>query len=83
MRRAKLGLELVAHFGIGQQIITLAGQEPGYRNLIILIGFDSELATVVPVRDQSLIQLLHRERERQVLRMPVTDVAHQPVKNAI
>jgi hypothetical protein len=83
MGRPKLSLELVPHLRIGQQIIALAREKPRYRDLIILIRFNSELATVMPIRDESLVKLLHSEREGEILGMPVTDVAHQPMKNTI
>jgi hypothetical protein len=83
VRRLDLRLELVAHRLIGEQIITLTRQQPRDRDLIILIRFDPELTPVMAVGDQRLVQLLHRERERQVLGVPVADVAHQPMKYAI
>jgi hypothetical protein len=83
VRRLDLRLELVAHRLIGEQIITLTRQQPRDRDLIILIRFDPELTPVMPVRNQRFVQLLHRERERQVLGVPVADVAHQPMKYAI
>ena len=83
MTRLKLGDELVAHRLIGEQIIALAGEKPRDRNLIILVRLDAELAAMMTIRDESLVQLLHGERERQVFRVTVPDVAHKAMKYSI
>lgn len=83
MSRLQLRLELVAHRLIGEQIIPLAGEKSAHCDLIVLIRLDSELAAMMPVRNQCLVQLLHREREREVLRVPMPDVAHQAMKYPI
>ncbi len=83
MRRLELRFQLIAHRLIGEQIITLTRQEPRHRDLVILIRLDPELTPVMAVGNQSLVELLNRERKRQVLGMPVADVAHQPMKYAI
>lgn len=83
MRRSELILKLVPHRRIREQIVALTRQQPGHRNLVILIGLDSELAAVMTIRNKSFVQLLNREREREVLGVPVADVAHQPMKYAV
>jgi len=83
VRRLELRFQLIAHRLIGEQIITLTRQEPRHRDLVILIRLDPELTPVMAVGNQSLVELLNRERKCQVLGMPVADVAHQPMKYAI
>ena len=83
MTRLKLGDELVAHRLIGEQIIALAGEQSRDRNLIILVRLDAELAAMMTIRNERLVQLLHGERERQVLRVTVPDVAHKAMKYSI
>ena len=79
----ELCLELFAHRLICEQIVTLAGEETADGNLVILIRLDPELAPVMAVRNQCLVQLLHRERQRQVLGMTMPDVAHEPMKYSV
>jgi len=83
MRRRELGLKLVPHFRIRLQVVALTREKARHRDLIVLIRLDSKLTPMMAVRDQGLVQLLDREWERQILRVPVADVAHQPVKYAI
>jgi hypothetical protein len=83
VKRRELRLQLVAHLGICLQIVALTGEESGDRNLIILVRLDAELAAMMPVGNQRFVKLLHSERQRQVFRMTVADVAHQSMKNAI
>jgi hypothetical protein len=83
VRRLELRLQLLAHRLIGLQIVALAGEQPHHRCLVVLIRLDSQLAAVVPVGNQGLVELLHGEREREVLGVAVADIAHQPVKYAI
>ncbi len=83
MTRLKLRLELVAHHLICEQIVALPGEKPAHRDLIILIGLDSELTTMMTIRNQCLVKLLNRERQSEILRMAVPDVAHEAMKYSI
>jgi len=83
MTRLKLGNELVAHRLIGEQIIALTGQKSRDCHLVILVRLDAELAAMMTIRYECLVQLLYREREREVLRVPVPDVAHKAMKYSI
>lgn len=78
-----LGLELVAHRLICEQIIALARKQATHCYLVILIRLDAELAAMMTIRDESFIQLLHSERHREVFRMTMPDVAHEAMKYAI
>lgn len=83
MARLKLCYELVAHCLIGEQIISLARKKSRDRNLIILICLDAELAPVMAVGNERLVQLLNSEGEREILRVTVPDVADQAMKNSV
>ena len=83
MSCANLGLELVAHRLICEQIIALAGKKSANCNLVILIRLDAELAAMMTIRNESLVQFLNRERHREVLRMTMPDVAHEAMKYSI
>lgn len=83
MTCADLGLQFVAHRLVGEQIIALAGKKATHCNLVILIRLDAELAAMMPIRDERLVQLLDRERHREVFRMTMPDVAHEAMKYAI
>ena len=79
----QLGLELVAHRLVCEEVVPLAGKETADRNLVILVGFDSELAPVMAIRNQRLVQLLDRERKRQVLGVTMPDVADEAMKYSV
>ena len=79
----ELGDELVAHRLIREQIISLTREQSRHRYLIVLIRFDAELAAMMTIWDQCLVQLLNSERERQVFGVAVPDVADKSVKDAI
>jgi len=79
----KLRDELVAHRLIREEIIALARKKPRDCNLVILVRLDAELAAMMTIRYESLVELLHGERERQVLRVTVPDVAHKAMKYSI
>jgi hypothetical protein len=83
MARFRFRFELVAHRLVGEEIIALAGKQPAHCDLIVLIRLDPELTPMMPVRNESLVQLLNRERHREVFRMTMPDVAHEAMKYSI
>ena len=83
MAGLELGDELVAHCLIREQIISLPRQKSRDSDLVILICLDPELAPMVAIRNECLIQLLHGEGEREILRVTVPDVADKAMKNSI
>ena len=83
MSGLKLRFELLAHRLVGEQIIALAGEKPAHRNLVILIRLDSELAPMMPVRNQSLVKLLNRERRGEILGVTMPDVADEAMKYSV
>jgi len=83
MWKRELSLKFFSHCLVGQQIIALTRQQSRNGDLVILIGLDSELTPVMPVWNESFVKLLNREWEREIFRVPVADIAHQPMKNSI
>ena len=83
MSRFQFGDKLIAHCLIGEQIIALAGEKSGNSNLVILIRLYPELTAMVTIRNQRLVQLLYRKRQREILGVTVPDVADQAMKNSI
>ena len=83
MTRLELGDELVAHRLVSEQIISLSRKKPRDCNLVILIGLDAELTPVMAIGNERLVKLLHGEREREILRVTVPDVAHEAMKNSV
>jgi len=83
VRGSELRLKLVAHFLIRLEIIALTGKETRDRNLVVLVRLYPQLASMMTVRNESLVELLNRERKCEIFRVTVPDVAHEPVKYAI
>ena len=83
MTRLELDLELVAHRLIGEEIVSLSREKPAHRDLVVLIGLDSQLAAMVPVGDERLVKLLNSKREREILGVAVPDVANEAMKYAV
>lgn len=79
----QLGLELVTHRLVCEEVVALAGKETAHRNLVILVRLDPELAPVMTIRNQCLVQLLDRERKRQVLGVTMPDVADEAMKYSV
>lgn len=51
----ELRLELVPHRRISLEIVALAAEKAGHRDFVILVRFDPELATMMPVRNQCFV----------------------------
>jgi hypothetical protein len=81
--RAELGLELVAHRLVSEEVVSLAREKPTHRYLVVLVRLDAELAAMMPVRNESLVELLNRERQGQIFRMTMPDVADESMKYAV
>src|SRR6185437_1763822 len=77
VRRLELRPKGIAHAVVDDQIIARAGEELGERDLVVLVGLEAELAAMMPVRQDALVQLTDAERLRQILREPGADGAHQ------
>lgn len=82
-----LGRELVAHRflkGIlGNEIAALTGKQAHQRDLVVLIGLDLELAAVMPVRKEILVELRYLEGTAKQVRITHPDILHEPAKHAI
>ncbi|HEY3258548.1 MAG TPA: hypothetical protein VGJ64_06800, partial [Gemmatimonadaceae bacterium] len=71
------------HLLIRLEIIALTGKETRDRDLVVLVRLYPQLTSMVTVWNESLVELLNRERKCEILRVTVPDVAHEPVKYAI
>jgi len=79
--------QLVAH-GFRQRILdndvaALAGEQPHQRDLVILVRLDLQLAPIVTVWEQGLIQLRDLEGTAQQVRIAHPDILHEPAKHAV
>ena len=83
MTGLKLGLQLVAHHLVREQIVALSGEKSAHRDLIVLIGLDSQLAAMMTIRNERLVELLNREWKGEILRVTVPDVADQAMKYSV
>jgi len=87
-RRVRIGcgqftLDHVVHCRFSLKVTAFTRQESQQRDLIVTIRVNLELAAVVPIRDERLVQLGHLERTRHVLRVAGANILHQSIIQAI
>lgn len=83
MVRLELGLQFFAHGLIGLEIIALPRKKPADCDLVILVRLDRQLAPVMAIGNQGLVQLLNRERQSEILGMTMPDVADEAMKYSV
>src|SRR3989337_1645787 len=71
VRGGDFALQPLLHGFVGADVAALSGNEPGDRRFVVLIGLDAQVAPVVTVRDQRVVQLGYRERHAEILGVPV------------
>jgi hypothetical protein len=79
----ELALDGVLHARIADEISALASEEPQERCLVILICLYPELAAMVPVRHDVLIELGYLKRSIHVLRILGANPLHETAEHAV
>ena len=83
MRRCHLLLQSLLHRLVGPYIALLTREQPADRCLIILVGVDAEVPTVVAIGNERIVKLLHRKGHGQILGVAVPDVVNQSLKESV
>ena len=83
MRRFDFLLEPVLHPLVGAHVSLFTCEKASHRRFVILIGLDAEVAAVVPVGYERIVQLLDGERHTQVLGVAIPDVVYQSLKESV
>ena len=83
MRGLELLFQAVLHRLVGAHVPFLTGKKAGYGSFVILIGLDAEIAAIVPIGHQRVIQLLDSERHTQVFGVAVPDVVYQSLEEPV
>jgi hypothetical protein len=83
VRGGDLFLESLLHRFVGPDVPALARYQPRDRRLVILVGLDPQVTTVMAVRHQRIVELSDRKRHAQVLGVAVSDVRDQPLKQSV
>jgi hypothetical protein len=79
----QLALNGVLHARVTHEISSLACEEPQKRCLVILIRLDPELAAMVPVGHDVLIELGYLEGSIHVLRILGANSLHESAEHAV
>jgi len=77
IRRRQLFLERVAYVFVDDEIVTRARQQLRERHLIVVVGLESELSTVVTVWEDGLVQLTDVKRLPEMLGKSRANRSHE------
>ena len=83
MGRFDFLFEPILHRLVGADVSLLSGKQASHRRFVILIGLDAEVAAIVTVGDQRIVQLLDSERHAEILGVAVSDIVHQSLEESV
>lgn len=83
MRRRQLPGESLSHLVVYDQVVARPGQQLKQHKLVVLIGIEAQLAPVMAIGKDVLVELRNFERLRQVRRIARLDRLNEMPKSAI
>lgn len=81
--RCELGPYRAGHRVVNCEVAAFTREQSTERYLVVLVGLDARLASIVSVRNQVLVELRYLEVVRQVGRIAVTYVLHETSKEPV